>query len=121
MMERRRKLGDVPAAKRKITLTSDEEERLDRMCAEQDTSLSELLVRSALTERAPMTSAQAKQIGATLMAIQEELGQLGVAVRRGELDPFAPEFMRNLAAIDTRVRQATDALVPVANPGGARG
>lgn len=103
----RRRRTNVPLVRRAIRLTEDELEQIDRIVADQDTSLSQLVADTLLADNPPMSSAQAKALAAELMAVRNELSEAVLEVRKAG-EPAGSDFMTKAETLTDRLWNMTE-------------
>lgn len=93
--------------RRAIRLTVSENERVERIRADQGISLSQLVADTLLAEDAPMTSAQYKALAAELMAVKRSLNELVDVVKKGG-QPVDGVFIGQALELNTRLYNLTE-------------
>jgi hypothetical protein len=104
---RTRRYEKEPLERRVIRLTRSENERIERIRADQGISLSQLVADTLLAEDAPMTSAQYKQHAAELMSIKHALNRLVDVVREGG-QPVDGVFIGQALELNQRLYNLTE-------------
>lgn len=84
-------------------VTTDEHARMTARAVSTRTSMSKMVVDCTLSDDAPMTSGEARQLITTLIGARGDLGRVVLALRAlesagGDLDPFVLEQLRTAMA-----------------------
>jgi len=106
----RRRFPGEPMVKRKISLTPAELQELEVRAARSNTTVSALLVTTALSPDRGMSGAEKDQLMAALNETRQVLCSLVVAVKNDERSAAIDEYMRSAKAASDRIYNAVEHL-----------
>lgn len=107
----RRYFGGQETTRRNITLAQSEDDALEVRAAELNTSVSELLVSSALNPQSRVSKPELKALIGTLNATRTELAEMQqVMAAATEGSPVSAELTEQWRAANVRLYNAVEAL-----------